>query len=48
MCIIREFKSEDKEQVTKLWIDICVDEYGFVSWKKELVVIDDFENLLVA
>ena len=48
MCIIREFKSEDKEQVTKLWIDICVDEYGFKHWKKELEVIDDFENLLVA
>ena len=48
MCIIREFKSEDKEQVTNLWIDICVDEYGFKHWKKELEVIDDFENLLVA
>lgn len=48
MCIIREFKDEDKEQVTKLWIDICVEEYGFKHWKKELEVIDDFENLLVA
>ena len=48
MCIIRKFDIKDKEQVTKLWIDICVDEYGFKHWKKELEVVDDFENLLVA
>lgn len=48
MCIIRKFDVKDKDEVTKLWIDICVDEYGFKHWKKELEVIDDFENLLVA
>ena len=48
MCIIRKFDPKDKQQVTKLWIDICVDEYGFKEWKKELEIIDDFENLLVA
>ncbi len=48
MCIIREFRNEDKDSVTKLWVDICVNEYGFKHWQKELEVIDDFENLLVA
>ena len=48
MSIIRKFDIKDKEQVAKLWIDICCTEYGFESWRKELEVIDDFENLLVA
>lgn len=48
MSIIRKFDIKDKDQVTKLWIDICCGEYGFESWRKELEVIDDFENLLVA
>lgn len=48
MSIIRKFDIKDKDQVTKLWIDICCTEYGFESWRKELEVIDDFENLLVA
>lgn len=48
MSIIRKFDIKDKDQVTKLWIDICCIEYGFESWRKELEVIDDFENLLVA
>ena len=48
MCIIRDFDIKDKDEVTKLWIDICVDEYGFTHWKKELEVIDDFTSLIVA
>lgn len=48
MCEIRDFELKDKEQITSLWIDICVNEYGFVEWKKDLEIIDDFENLIVA
>lgn len=48
MCKIRDFELKDKEQITSLWINICVNEYGFVEWKKDLEIIDDFENLIVA
>lgn len=48
MYVIRDFNQKDKDQITKLWIKICVDEYGFTEWKKDLEVIDDFDNLIVA
>lgn len=48
MCIIRDFDQKDKNQITSLWVRICVDEYGFTEWKKDLEVIDDFDNLIVA
>lgn len=48
MCIIRKFQKKDKEQVIKLWIDICVNEYGFKTWENELKEINGTENIIIA
>lgn len=47
---IREYNEKDKDQVIKLWVDVCVEEHGFYEWKKDLLSFHeaDYEKILVA
>lgn len=47
---IREYNIKDKEQVIKLWLDICIEEHGFKEWKEEIESLDEneYEKILVA
>lgn len=46
---IREYEVKDREQVTKLWLDICVVECGFKEWEDGMKQLneDDYERILV-
>ena len=47
---LREYDVKDKEQVIKLWLDICVTEHGFEEWKEGMGQLDEneYEKILVA
>lgn len=47
---IRKYDKKDKDQVIKLWIDICVQEHGFKEWEDEFqdIVLEDYEEIIVA
>lgn len=38
---ILEYSDNYKEQVIDLWIDICVNEFGFHDWEPEINSIDN-------
>lgn len=47
---LREYNVNDKEQITKLWVDVCVKEHGFEEWAEEIGVLneEEYEKILVA
>lgn len=47
---LREYNVNDKEQITKLWVDVCVKEHGFEAWAEEIGVLneEEYEKILVA
>ncbi len=47
---IREYNVNDKEQVVKLWLDVCVEEHGYKDWKEGMEELEEneYEKILVA
>lgn len=47
---IREYNIKDKEQVVKLWLDVCVEEHGCKEWKDGIRELEEeeYEKILVA
>lgn len=47
---IREYNIKDKEQVVKLWVDVCIEEHGYKEWKEGIEELEEeeYEKILVA
>lgn len=47
---IREYDIKDKEELIKLWLDVCVKEHGFIEWEEDIKQLNeqDYEVILVA
>lgn len=47
---IREYNERDKEEIIKLWIDVCVEEHGFEEWAEGMSELNEneYEKILVA
>lgn len=47
---LREYNENDKEQITKLWVNVCVEEHGFEDWIEGMGILDEeeFEKIFVA
>lgn len=47
---IREYNIKDKEQVVKLWVDVCVEEHGYKEWQEGIEELEEeeYEKILVA
>lgn len=47
---IREYDNRDREELIKLWVDICIEEHGFKQWEEDIQILDenDYEKILVA
>ncbi len=40
---IIEFKEEYREKVIELWLEICVQEFGFEDWKEDIKKTDNYK-----
>ena len=47
---IRKYNCNDREQVSKLWVDIIVKEHNFLEWEDDVVNLQEerYEQILVA
>ena len=47
---LREYDIKDREQLIKLWLDVCVEEHGFEEWREGMEMLDEseYEKILVA
>lgn len=47
---IIEYSKVHEEEVRKLWVDVCVEEYGFEIWRDAMnkVIEDEYEKILLA
>lgn len=47
---IKEYNKVHEEEVKKLWVDVCVEEYGFEIWRDAMnkVIEDEYEKILIA
>ncbi len=47
---LREYDIKDREQLIKLWLDVCVEEHGFEEWREGMGMLDEseYEKILVA
>lgn len=47
---IRECEEKDIKQLIELWVKICVEEYGYKKWEREIIQqgIKEYEKVLIA
>ena len=47
---IKDFETEDEEQLIELWIKVSVEEYGYQEWEKEIkfLGVKEYEKILLA
>lgn len=47
---IIEYDRKYEEKLIKLWVDVCVEEYGFEDWRSGMSVVEEelYEKLIIA
>lgn len=45
-----EYEKKYEEQLIKLWVDVCVEEFGFEEWREGMSIVEEelYEKILIA
>lgn len=47
---IMDYDKKYEEQLIKLWVDVCVEEYGFEEWREGMSIVEEeiYEKIMIA